>query len=449
MSLNLTHLYLAVALLAAPAALGVASHTDQLGFSDEEASPVAASANSNEEAQTIETFEGEVPEDVTRGELDLRIDRGPVKVVGWAKDRYEIAVIADGNSSSGETTTDFQENVEEDKISLSLVVDHEQASAVEVSVAGQEHGDAGERAIVAHVPQRLTYETIHACEGQHTQLPGEDLVSEDDDDDECVEGSQTELVHGSIHITDGEDAGLNASWGLQGLEAADAQIDAHNGDVALNQLDVATLDVETHNGAIEGADVTAEQLTLDTHNGDIDVGTDAQDARVTTHNGEVQLKGDIPSLDASSHNGDIAVASPVLANGSLETHNGAIHLKATPATSGQLDLVTENGDVDVRLGHAQDVGYDVVGETENGDIDIALVDEAKSDDKADAESDDHYDHREREEARTSGYEDKPVQLALSAQTDNGAIEIVEQSADAGDGNATEDAGSSAGLAVLD
>lgn len=420
MSPNVTHLAIAVALLAAPASLGVATQTDAL----DELDVLAPTAGPDDGAQTVDTFTGEVPADVTAGNLDLRIDRGAVQVVGWAQDAYKLEVResgADGSLSQGETDTEFQETVENGTVSLSLVVDHREPASTEVRAAGESAGDNGERAIVAYVPQRLTYEQVHACEGESASATDVDLVSADGDE-ACVETDHPTAVHGTITAHGGDD-GLEVGWGLQSLEGEQATLEADDGEVALDQLDFGAVEVTTDNGDVRGGNLTVADLAVATDNGAIDLDVDADEARLATDNGKIVAKGAIASLEATSDNGQIDVSSSVLHNGSIATDNGAIEVFAHPSASGELTLTSQNGPVDAVLGHAETVGYAAEGWTENGEVDITLADE-QGEGEAPAPEEHRYD--DHESAKSAGYEDKPVQLAITAHSENGNVEINEE-----------------------
>lgn len=424
MDANLTHALLAFALLAAPASLGVASQTDAVDV------PLIASGDEAAEGETIETFEGDVAEEVTSGVLDLRIDRGSVKVVGWEQDRYEIQVLQESTDgrSDGETTTEFQETVEDDKLTLELVVDRESSVGSPVGTQGQEVGsDAPERAIVAHVPQSLDYESIYACEGQGYQAPNASLpVSVRSGHTECVNSDQPLDFQPRIHVNHRGDDGLNVTSGLVGIDGTQAELAFDNNPIVLAEIGFETLVAETDNGGIEGANVTTQQLAVHTDNGHVDLGVDAESADVHMDNGHVTLVGEIGTIDARSDNGAIDVVSSAIAEGSIVTDNGAIEVHLDPAESGDLSLETDNGAIEAFLAHSEDVGYFAEGASDNGDVDIALVDERSADD--DDPTEEHERYGEHEVAHTAGYEGKDIQFGITAETDNGGIQILEETA---------------------
>lgn len=424
--MKFTQALLAAALLAAPASLGVASQTDAL-----DALGIAADEGQAAEGQTLETFEGELAQEITRANLDLRIDRGTVDVVGWEKDSYKIEVLqeADAGSTTGdrETEVTFDETTDGDTVTLETVVDRQGVAGPTANVNGQQVGDdQPDRAIVAHVPARLTYETIHACEGQGYQAPNGSLPVHVGSEDECVPASDASQIGGGIHVNHRSEEGLNITWGVAGLEGDGIDLEVDDGHVELAELDFETIGIETDNGAIEGDNVTVTTLELETDNGQIDLGVDAVEADVETDNGQVDLVGAIESLDAETDNGQVHVESPVLSDGSIVTDNGAIEVALEPTRSGDLTLATDNGAIDAYLAHADDVGYRAQGVSDNGDVQIALVDEQGTDDGLSEE--DEYDSGDREVAQTSGYEDKAIQLSIQAESNNGSIDVLEDTA---------------------
>lgn len=424
MDANLAHAAIAVAMLAAPASLGVAAHEDVAlpGLSADEAQA--------RDGETLETFEGGVPEEVTAGELDLRIDRGAVRVVGWDQPRYRIEVLqeaTDGDAGQRETTAAFDESVDGDTIALEVVVDREGSSLPSVRAGSQTAGaEDPDRAIVAHVPERLTYESVHACEGQSFQGPNltEPLISWGNE--ECV--ASDDAIHGSwsVHVDARGEDGLDVSWGLEGVDGREALLEVDDGHVEFNDTEFTKLEARTDNGPIEGS-AAAETVALATDNGDVDLDLEASEARVLTDDGEIELDGPIEALDADTDNGGVDVESDVLSEGSIVTDNGPIEVNVLPARSGQLTLETDNGPIDVYLGHEDDVGYLAHGVADSGRVQIALVDETNP--REENVTADERDHGDQEVAKTQAYERLPVQLEIDASTDNGAIEIVEDTAD--------------------
>lgn len=432
-------LFLAFALFAAPAALGVGALTDTF---DDEATPTQAHAvDGAAQAQAVETFEGSVPDEVANAELDLRIDRGPIHVKAWDKDTYKIEVLAEQNASGDNLETEFDESVDGDTIALSLVVDHKPTAGVDVTVDGAPGQDAGERAVVAHVPAELAYQHVFACEGEQTESATDPIVSQGEDG--CVQSDQASLASASVHLQ-GED-GLDVHWGLEGLSGDTFEVRADNGDVELAELDATLVDVETENGNVAASQVVADEVRVASANGALDLALDADNATATTDNGEIEVSGAVDELRADSENGAVSVASSTLSQGDVSTQNGDITMDVEPARSGELTVATDNGAIDVQLAHADDVGYDASGTSDNGEVAIALVDETSSEEET---ADDEHDSGDEESAHTSGYGQLPIQLAIDATSDNGSIEIVEETADTSEDQESEEESSSASLATL-
>lgn len=491
MSVELPHVLIAAALLAAPASLGVATQTDLIETPGSDAGHGSAPLASQQfsESETVDTFEGEVGEEIDEATLDLRIDRGAVKVVAWEKDTYRIEVLQEAGSDStvgdSETTTEFDETVEDGTLSLNLVVDREGQGA-HVQVATEEVGSGElDRAIVAKVPARLSYTELKACEGQtydapDDQVPGVHLGG----NSTCVESAQPVQGSPSISVAtqNGTSSGLNVTSGLVGLEGQTARFDSDvhdvvledlafadvavavdSGDVTAHAIDVDSLHLEADSGDVTADEVEAtdahlgtdsgdvtlegaiEELHADADSGDVTVtGRQISEAHVGTDSGDIALDGGFEDLQAEADSGDVALATDRLVEGSIVTDSGDIDAMIQPASSGDLGLEADSGDVEVTLAHAENIGYKAHGASDSGDVTIELVDEAGGDEGVPADEDDPGSGDE-ESAKTRGYEDKPIRLAIDAQTDNGEVSIVENQAGSQDGGDDGSSGSQTGL----
>ncbi|MDX1612060.1 MAG: hypothetical protein R3185_06800, partial [Candidatus Thermoplasmatota archaeon] len=78
---------IALSLLVAPATLGIATYTGTLDLTDGSPSPEDFGG------QAIETFEKDLDDPAVTGWLDLRIDDGAVRVIGWDQDAYKVMVL--------------------------------------------------------------------------------------------------------------------------------------------------------------------------------------------------------------------------------------------------------------------------------------------------------------------------------------------------------------------
>jgi hypothetical protein len=111
--------------------------------------------------------------------------------------------------------------------------------------------------------------------------------------------------------------------------------------------DVLVDDVHTSNGAIVLRD-TVGNTTLDTSNGGITVEGVEGYVWAETSNGAIEIKDTTGIGDVSSSNGAIDVEISGLAgNVNVRTSNGAITARISQSLDADLDIETNNGDVDV------------------------------------------------------------------------------------------------------
>lgn len=94
----------------------------------------------------------------------------------------------------------------------------------------------------------------------------------------------------------------------------------------------------------------------------------------STINGQVSVK-DVKTdgLSASTTNGAIKVDATVT-QVDLQTVNGQVDAKLTPAGSGRIKASSVNGQVSLRVPEGAQHGYDLRGTTTNGQVDIDLQD---------------------------------------------------------------------------
>ena len=96
----------------------------------------------------------------------------------------------------------------------------------------------------------------------------------------------------------------------------------------------------------------------------------------------------------------------------LSTSNGKIDVTIPCTVSGFYELMTSNGDIELTLSSSSNVGYDLDLSTSNGGLNIGLSDLNYSINK-----------RTEKEAITEGFDAKPIQITLKADTSNGSIDI--------------------------
>jgi hypothetical protein len=150
-----------------------------------------------------------------------------------------------------------------------------------------------------------------------------------------------------------------------------------NGDVQAEDLRASTLVLGSTNGEVDVESVRAPEVQIDTTNGAIDA----------------ELEG-TREVALGSTTGDITAA-------------------VTPAEEGSIDVDNTNGDVDLAVPETGDHGYLAEAATTNGDASIALED-------GDTESSDGGD---RVAFRTDGFDQRPVQVTVTASSTNGAAHV--------------------------
>lgn len=471
---NTLHAIVGLLLLTAPASLGVATYSDNVTVPYLE-----GSGEANEtEGEVVESFEASFDEPIETGVLDLRIDHGQVKVVGWEKNAYKVEVIQTPTEDD-RTTVEFTDDSEGSELNLSVIVDRQRQSGAHVDAGEQEVGeDHVDKAIVAHVPASATYESVYACEGQESMVSEtiEDGLSrvpgiEEHDDKACVPAGDQPEMRGSIQIdADDDDQTLNITWGAIGLDGEQLTMRADYGDIQFEELDFETIEVVTDYGDLSGQTVTAEKAKLVTDYGDItidqlDVNTfkavsdygDLQldgtlgETDITTQYGDVDLTGDVAKGTITTDHGEITV-NGTFDKGSMTTDYGDVILRLTPTETGALDVTSDHGAISAFVPKGEDYGYDVTAATDHGDVVVGLEDASTEGDNASAEDEDDHDDGETVHAKTENFEERAVQLTLDLDTDYGDVwvthpdETVEASSDDDDGEeGSSGTGQSSGL----
>lgn len=545
-------------LVAAPATLGVGAVSDDVNV------PVFGMQTTSEDydGEVVDTYEKELDAEMATGALDLRIDHGLVKVVGWEQDAYKVEVVqTQTDDDSGQTEVDFQDNTQGDHLNLSVIVDRDEDTGYRVNAGPVDEGEAVvDKAIVAHVPADLEYESINACEGEGSSLsktfhdtldriPGvgdkheehDVCVPADDEatsgahiyighhdssklnitggvadlhgasldiesDDHAVELSQIEFDQARVWVDDGDlsgagvitdalelksdngDVALEGDFGdltaatddgdmaltgtagasevesdngevaLEGTfgdlnlttddgdvslsgEAGVTEIHSDNGDLDVHGVSFASLAVDTDDGDVQGDNLTTEGLEVHTDNGRVDLGGQLGDVEATTDDGDVLLAGDVDAGTFDSDNGDIHVVG-TMDDAEIATDDGDVTLELTPVQNGKLDIETDNGAVTVAVPEGPAYGYDVLAGTDNGDITIGLNETEDRDDDALA---DQAGIENSEHERTEGFEDRDIQVHLTATTDDGDIWVVDDETDVSDSEDSSDDEEESGL----
>ena len=169
-------------------------------------------------------------------------------------------------------------------------------------------------------------------------------------------------------------------------------VGSRNGRITLEGVNGGILKMETRNGRIALKDVTAVEISCRTRNGCLILdNVSAGFIKGRSSNGKIE--GSIESVNAS-----------------LTTSNGRIDLKLLCTKSGEYELRTSNGGIELDTPKASTVGFDLNMRTSMGRINVDLPDlEYKT-----------Y-RKNRIAARTNGFDGKEVQISIEAETSMGNI----------------------------
>lgn len=398
------------------------------GSSSGDQAPTAAQANSvgpsdYEDDVVFKEWTDSFDGAPASGSLDLRIDHGPVKVVGWDKPGYHVMVLqepGDGQQAHDyETKAEFQDDSSGDSLDLTLTVERQGSYGVGVqSDAGSTEDPYRHRAIVAFVPAGTSFDEVNACSGHDHQF--EDAWENawrsvpwpwhDDEtrvDVSCMEASGTGLaMHADLRYDDNESEehedhpfGIQAAT-VSGLDAETLTLANEHGDLAVKNTEAGQLTVLADHGDVEARGLSASNATLLSGHGDIQV-RDADGA----------------DLAAASGSGDVAV-------------------DFTPTDDGTLALRTDHGEAVAGVAPASQVGYDVMTGTDHGDLTVAL-------ENTSVEKEDRYDNSSWQDpshwtgwfqddgyektaaGQSASWDDAAVQTEIRAFTDSGDVLVAD------------------------
>ncbi len=423
----------AIALVISPASLGIAAYTGAVDLD------LTASSEPGFNGKIVHEETGSFDEPVTEGTLDLRVDRGAVRVIGWEKPEYRVIVVEepheDAALSDQETSVEFEDRSSGSTIDLKVVADRQGTYRVQQDGDGVRTGDHVDLAIVAWVPASAQYSTIRACSGQDSFWSGAISTADDvlgeiaevrDGDHGCVPAQETPSTMGQISINhEGNSTGLNVTSGVVGLqgdalraltsygsiEVTEAgfetiDLDSAYGEVALADVTAGSVEVSTDYGAITARELEVTDLELASGYGDLTVQGTAEAAEIATEYGSILLEGTFDDLDVSTEYGDLAAELAVRA-------------------SGAYDLSTEYGNVELSVPARDAIGYDVVASTEYGDVDVDLQDASRQGDAGEEDDED----REREHVRTDGFDERAIQVEMVIETEYGDVDVGHQALD--------------------
>lgn len=383
----------------------------------------AALSPGDVEGNVLESFSGSFGSAPSTGALDLRIDDGPVRVVGWDEPRYEVLVLqgngTDSPSSDRETEVTFDDASGRDRIELSLVVDRQGTYGVGVQTDAASTGDGhAHPAAIAFVPASTTYESVTVCSGQEHAFErawedawgsvpwpwsrGDDVDGEGD----CVPGDESPHLQASVDARlEGNDNGSRHDpgfvTGASGLEGESLRVATGHGDAAVEDVSFAQATILSGHGDLEVRDAAVGNATL--------------------------LAG----------HGDVLVQGAQGADLSIYTDHGDVAAGFTPAGSGLVDVASDHGGVQVELAPAGPGAYDVLAGTDHGDLTLAVanatVERADREDNTSwqdpgywtgiLEEEEGYD--ETASARTQNWDGAGVRTDVVAGTDHGDVLVTD------------------------
>ncbi|MCA1813555.1 MAG: DUF4097 family beta strand repeat-containing protein [Halobacteriales archaeon] len=308
---------LSAAILAVPAGFAAVSVGDHLLAQSSQ--PVAKSTAGD----VAQSWEGTIGSEVTQGILDLRTFRGNIHVQGVDGDAWSVQVLLpprDPNAMAvpGEPTLayDFRGDVDEDG-ALALLLQVTRDGSALVSMNSQQVPD-----IVATVPARLLWESVHLCSAVDHQTDDLGLGS-------LFGGKDEPKEQGCVKDQgQGLDLALNSDPTVQAQDRVPFLVEGLHGD----QLSMVTNDADMGAKAVRFAE-----------------------ADLVANNGNLVLAGAFEDLQAVSN-------------------NGAIKAELTNSAAAKAQLLTNNGNVVVTVPVAKDRGYAVHAMTNNGAIRIELPD---------------------------------------------------------------------------
>lgn len=407
------------------------------GSTGSSSSGLAAQADAPEltpedvEGNVYKSFTGSFDSAPSSGSLDLRLDHGPVRVVGWDQPRYKVMVLQENSSGDGPSANDYETNVKfddqsgEDSIDLSLVVDRDgtYGAAVQTNAASTEDPHR-HVAVVAFVPSATSYEKVKACSGQEHMF---EQAWEDSwgavpwpwEDDRKVDGES-----GCVPTDDSPGFHVN--------------IDARFRRGDDNETDHKPFGFRT--GA---ADLQGQKMSVTTGHGDARLeGVDVSQLLVISGHGDLEVR-DVSSQNATllAGHGDVLVEEAEGADLTVYTDHGDVGAAFKPTEPGSVQLLTEHGEVAAELAPADGRAYDATAATDHGELTLELSD-------ATVERSDNEDNKSWQDpsywtgifqedetyektatAQTSNWESTAFQTQVLAATEHGDVVVTDDEAD--------------------
>jgi len=211
----------------------------------------------------------------------------------------------------------------------------------------------------------------------NTDKDAEDNIDDFDVDfDESMVGGQLNLVlEHNVPATKTNLYSLLVEVHVPADATYNTDLTASNGAISLNNMVGDVLRLTTSNGELSFENVVAERIVAVTSN--------------------AQIRGDLEAPDTT-----------------LTTSNGKIDLDLPCTVSGTYDLDTSNAAVELDVSAAADVGYSIDMSTSNASVDLRLDDLEYT-----------TNERTRKKAKTTGFDDKDVQITITSSTSNGSVDV--------------------------
>jgi len=183
----------------------------------------------------------------------------------------------------------------------------------------------------------------------------------------------------------GEYESVSVSLDIAGPKAMSVVFESKNGDIVVKQID-KNMTAKTKNGDINGCCIGL-YVIAESKNGDIKLNQVGKDITAQTKNGDIRVQDIGGNSNLVTKNGDINLfykpEATEVSNISVVSKNGSIELRAPRWNSVQVQLVSENGDIDSQFpvqfrGKLRGSGEWLIGDgknklnisTTNGDIKI-------------------------------------------------------------------------------
>lgn len=400
---------------------------------------------------TVEIWSGDVPADAAGGTLEVRSHRAGAYVVPWEdparggwevevgeidpRDELEVTVEADEGGGGGGAFDLRVVVARSSPLPVDVQVDAVQQPRAQVKVRVPQ--TAFDRVVVADHPEETpTSVTLLSLQTDQLQpewmglrvgdLAGGELTVDGDVADVYawnVTFGAASLVNdnGEMAVADAtatEEVALGTDNGdvcVRRVAAPTIHLTSDNGRIDAKGLDaggdgLATL--TTDNGEIAARDLTTGRAELSVDNGDLTlVRARCEALQVRVDNGEVRLE-DVAcdGVDARGDNQDMEAVGLAVRNVTYISSNGGLDADLVPLGSGTWDLRADNGRIALHVPTGPDIGYDATARLDNGEPTLDIPGTSV------VERGDGYVH-----VRTDGYADRPVQVEVAIEADNGEI----------------------------